>query len=203
MIKRMLSIIDIKKLYNRYIFLKRATIGKNFSCTRNSNCINGSRDKNNIIIGDNCEICCLLQTDNTGKITIGDYTTIRYNSSIGSSEKITIGECVIISNNVIIRDNNSHPTDPQMRYKMSKSGFYGELWKWKYAEKKSIVIGNNVWIGEQAMVLKGVTIGHGSIIAAKAVITKDVPPYSIAAGNPARIVKNFQREHTCENIESD
>ena len=52
-----------------------------------------------------------------------------------------------------------------------------------------VVIGSDVWIGVQAMVLSGVTIGHGAVVGARAVVTRDVPPYAIVAGNPARIVR--------------
>lgn len=55
--------------------------------------------------------------------------------------------------------------------------------------KGAIVIGDNVWIGEKAAILAGVTIGEGAIIGANAVVTKNIPPYSIAAGIPARIIK--------------
>ena len=55
--------------------------------------------------------------------------------------------------------------------------------------KGPVVIGNNVWIGDKATILPGVTIGDGAVIAVNAVVTKDVPVYSVAAGNPARIIK--------------
>ncbi|OQA93429.1 MAG: Streptogramin A acetyltransferase [Microgenomates group bacterium ADurb.Bin219] len=55
--------------------------------------------------------------------------------------------------------------------------------------KGPIEIGNDVWIGEGAYILSGVTIGDGAVIGAGAVVTKDIPPYSVAAGNPARVVK--------------
>ena len=57
-----------------------------------------------------------------------------------------------------------------------------------------MVIEDNVWIGQYSTVLKGVTIGRGSIVATKAVVTKDVPPYSIVAGNPAKVVKYIECE---------
>ena len=56
--------------------------------------------------------------------------------------------------------------------------------------KGPVVIGNNVWIGDKATILPGVTIGDGAVIAANAVVTKDVPAYSVVGGNPARVIKN-------------
>ena len=55
--------------------------------------------------------------------------------------------------------------------------------------KGRVVIGNNVWIGDKATILPGVTIGDGAIIAANAVVTKDVPQYSVVGGNPAKVIK--------------
>lgn len=77
---------------------------------------------------------------------------------------------------------------------MCMAGFDGDDWKWKHAVSAPIVIEDNVWIGEYAAVLKGVTIGTGAIVASHAVVTKDVPPYTIVAGNPARVVKELDHE---------
>ena len=97
----------------------------------------------------------------------------------------------MISNNVIIVDNNNHPIEPKMRLKMTSCKDYlnDELWSWKYAESKPIVIEDNVWIGRDSRIMKGVTIGKGSIVALGAIVTRDVPPYSVVAGNPAKVVK--------------
>lgn len=62
-------------------------------------------------------------------------------------------------------------------------------------EKRKVTIGNDVWIGERAIIMPGVTIGDGSIIAANAVVTKDVPPYSIVGGVPARILKSRKQNN--------
>ena len=72
---------------------------------------------------------------------------------------------------------------------MSKSGFYGDLWHAKHADHAPIKICDNAWIGERALILKGVTIGRGAIIAMGAVVTKNVPDYAVVAGNPASVVK--------------
>lgn len=120
---------------------------------------------------------------------IGKYTTIRGYSVIGAVKRIYIGDHVIISNNVHIYDNNNHPTSPKTRIEMCESGFYSSLWEWTKSDAAEVIIEDNVWIGERSTVLKGVTIGKGSIVGCDSVVTKDVPPYSIVAGNPARIVK--------------
>lgn len=190
MIRRLYDNLKMKHKLRQ--FKANAVLGKNFECDSHSACSNGSGNKNHIIIEDNCAICGQLCTDYKGKIRIGRYTTIRYNSVIESAESVIIGDHCIISNNVIIRDNNSHPTDPEKRIKMCESGFESELWSWKYSDSKPIVVGNNVWICERAIVYKGVHIGTGAIISGGAVVTKDVPDYAVVAGNPAKIVKRLK-----------
>jgi virginiamycin A acetyltransferase len=69
-----------------------------------------------------------------------------------------------------------------------------------YPQKGDIVIGNDVWIGYQATILSGVTVGHGAIIGSKSVVASDVPPYSIVAGNPARIIRKRFDEETIEKL---
>ena len=153
-------------------------------------------DKQNLIrIGRNCEIYGGLISQEEGKIIIGDNTIIHSDYIIGSVCSVSIGNCVIISNNIHIYDNNNHPIDPKVRERMHKENFYGEKWKWKYSDSKSIVIEDNVWIGERSTILKGVIIGKGSIVASNSVVTKDVPTYSIVAGNLARVVKKMENKY--------
>lgn len=185
----------IKRIFKKRQFLHNGIIGENFNCGCHASCFNGNT-KESLRIGNNCEILGGLHVSANGKLTIGDFTTIRGNSEVGSEVEIEIGSHVIISHDVTIYDHNSHPTDPQMRIIMSESGFYGELWDWSQAKSAPVKIGSNVWIGQNAIILKGVTIGRGSIIGAGAVVTKDVPEYCIAAGNPARIVKYLNNKNS-------
>lgn len=69
-----------------------------------------------------------------------------------------------------------------------------------YPQKGDIVIGNDVWIGYNATILAGVTIGHGAIIAANATVTKDVEPYSIVGGNPAQLIRKRFSNETIEKL---
>lgn len=90
--------------------------------------------------------------------------------------EITIGNDVAISHSVTIMDGDAH-----MVLENGKAGTY---------KPQPINIGNHVWIGSGAMILKGVTIGDGAIVAAGAVVTRDIPPNTMVAGIPAKIHKN-------------
>ena len=189
MIKRF--VLKMLNTYSTFKFAKKSKVGDNFSALYPSVCINRNNNKHNIAIGNNVEIFGRVTANAGAIITIGDYTTIRYDTEIVANNSIIIGNEVIISNNCIIYDNNTHPISPAKRLEMSHSGFHSDLWSNLHAETAPVVIEDNVWICQRAMILKGVRIGKGSIVAAGAVVTKDVPPYSIVAGNPAKIVKKL------------
>ncbi len=182
----------LKKIRSRRRFHKWATVGEGFSVGPTASC---TAEKSGLItVGNHCEILGTLISRCDGRITIGDHTEVRNASVLGSSCYISIGNEVIISNNVTIFDNNNHPISPAVRRDMCRGGFYGEAWHWKHAEAKPIVIEDNVWIGEKATILKGVHVGRGAIVASNAVVTKDVPAFSIVAGNPAVVVKYIEND---------
>ena len=180
----------IRTFKNRREFAMNSVHASDLVVRFTSHCT--AQNKYDIVIGKRCEIKGQLFSFEGGKILIGNNVFMNYNSFIGSMEAVTIGNDVIIATNVRIFDNNNYPTSPTQREMMSHNDFYGELWTWKYAEHKPVVIGDNVWIGEFSAILKGVTIGKGSIVASHSVVTKDVPPYVIVAGNPARVVKRLE-----------
>lgn len=114
-------------------------------------------------------------------ITIGDNCNINEYNHITACSQITIGDNLLTGRYVYISD-NSHG-----------SSKYEELLLHPHKRplhvKGPVVIGDNVWICEHACILSGVTIGDGAIIAANAVVTHDVPPYCVAAGVPAKVIK--------------
>jgi acetyltransferase-like isoleucine patch superfamily enzyme len=108
-----------------------------------------------------------------GKLTLGS-GYINGFSQIVCAKSIEIGNDVAIAREVIIRDTDAHD-------------IVGN--NYNHEKIKPVKIGNHVWIGAKAMIMKGVTIGDGAIIAAGAVVTKDVPSNSIVAGVPAKVIK--------------
>ena len=94
-------------------------------------------------------------------------------------DSVTIGQKVFISENVTIRDSDDHTLLSM------ENGVVCQ----KNGKTAPIMIQDNVWIGMNATILKGVTIGSGSVVAAGAVVTKDVPPHCLVAGVPARVIK--------------
>jgi acetyltransferase-like isoleucine patch superfamily enzyme len=119
-------------------------------------------------------------------ITIGKNCNINEFNQISACRKIVIGDNLLTGRYVYISD-NSHG-----------SSIYEEQLVHPHMRplhvKGPIIIGNNVWICEHACVLSGVTIGDGAIIAANAVVTHDVPAYTVVAGVPAKVVKYIKKD---------
>lgn len=159
-----------------------------------------------IVIGDYCDIYGCLYSQSGGKIDLGNHCRLGLNATLRSVEEISLGDCVIVSEGVIIGDNNSHPTHPLFEWYRAQKPASSSMHLWKHSDHKPVHIGSNVWIGEFARICKGVTIGNNSVIAANAVVTKDVPENSIAAGNPAKIVKTdidkLPLPQTCEEFDN-
>jgi len=148
----------------RLEFAQNAIVGGYFSCGPYARCINGGSNRGNIVIGDHVEILGQIMTEDSGKIKVGNYTTIRGNSRIGAVDSISIGHRVIVSSDVIIYHSNNHPTSVSRREEMLESGFYGPFWQWKNSRLAPVEIGNHIWIGKRAIILKGVRIADGSIV---------------------------------------
>jgi acetyltransferase-like isoleucine patch superfamily enzyme len=151
--------------------------------------LSDSSDKNDIILDDHVWMFGSLGSQNHGKIVFGKYSKIGGNSVVTAVKSVTIGDYTAIGDNVVITDNNEHSINPEDRLIMRKTDENSPYRLWRFSDSKPVVIGRNVWIGARSRICKGVTIGDNSIVAANAVVTKDVPENSIAAGNPARIVK--------------
>jgi len=142
------------------------------------------RNRGTLIVG---ERACLvsntipiqLSTESDGKLEIGARTFINYGCSILATKLINIGPDCKIGMDVLMMDNDYHQIDPAKRGVRPPSA--------------PIVLEKNVWLGARVIVLSGVTIGADSSVAAGSVVTRDIPQRSLAAGQPARVIKSIDR----------
>lgn len=171
-------------------FINNSIIGKNTRVFDEARIYNNLFDKMKIIIGDNCDIRGeLMIYGHGGLITIGDYSFVGGGTKIWSAKKIKIGNRVLISHNVNIHDNNSHPIDSISRHKDFIHIKTIGLQKSINLNEKEIIIEDDVWIGFNSTILKGVTIGKGAIIGANTLVNRDIPPFAVCVGNPLKIIK--------------
>lgn len=154
-----------------------------------------------VSIGANSMVNCNFIFESTdGSINIGDSTFINGGTNLISRESISIGNDVVIAWGCYIYDHDSHSLNWEDRTRDVKQQIrdykeYGNMVlnkDWSTVRSKAIVIHDKVWIGFDSLVLKGVTIGEGAVVGAKSVVTKDVEPWTVVAGNPAKIVKRLK-----------
>ncbi len=112
-----------------------------------------------------------------GTLDIAEGVYINYGCSIGANDLVRIGPGCSIGPYVMMMDNDFHRLEPERRNERPAS--------------KPIILEENVWLGARVIVLKGVTIGAHSVIGAGSVVTRDIPPRSVAVGLPARVVKSL------------
>jgi acetyltransferase-like isoleucine patch superfamily enzyme len=110
-----------------------------------------------------------------GHLEIGDNVFINYGSSLVASAHVKVGNDSLIGTHVMVMDCDFHRVEDK-------------TWDTSGAP---VILGERVWLGNRSIVLKGVTIGHHAVVAAGAVVTKDVPPRTVVAGVPARVVRQF------------
>ena len=146
-----------------------------------------------LVIGTDCYIQCRIDFDSAnGEVRIGDRCFIG-SSHIVCHSKVEIADDTIISWGVTIVDHNSHSLDWYYRKNDVVKWLNGEKC-WDDVAIAPVFIGPKVWIGFGASILKGVTIGEGAVIGAMSVVTRDVPPYSVVGGNPAKVIRMLERQ---------
>lgn len=151
------------------------------------------KDPSAIILGSNvyCRGCLFVFEE--GQIEIGDWCYIGEGTNIWAGESIRIGNRVLISHNVNIFDSDTHPIDDcKARHEQFVNIVTnGRHWHEKIAHAP-VKIGDDALICAHAIILKGVNIGEGAVVGAGAVVTRDVPPFTLVAGNPAKIVRTLE-----------
>jgi acetyltransferase-like isoleucine patch superfamily enzyme len=121
-------------------------------------------------------------------ISIGKRVFI--SGSIIAAQRVDIGDDVLVSWGTTIVDHNSHSTSFTLRSNDAVDWLEGKK-DWTHVKIAPVKISNKVWIGFNCIILKGVTIGEGAVVGAGSIVTKDVPPWTIVAGNPARVIREI------------
>jgi galactoside O-acetyltransferase len=124
------------------------------------------------------------------EISIGDRTFIGSGSKLVAAQKISIGSDVLMSWGCTIVDHNSHAVDFEQRRDDVVKWGRGEK-DWTHVKTAEVVIEDKAWIGFNVIILKGVRIGEGAVVAAGSVVTKDVERYTVVGGNPAKFIKKI------------
>lgn len=203
----MVKIVDFDYVISAYHF--RHQLHLRGQCQISSNSMfympaeihNLQEDRNKINIGSNTHVRGILTVFAFGgKIEIGDNCYIGEGTRIWSAEKVQIGNNVLIAHNSNIIDTDSHEVDY-----LERSDSYVKMIARGHSRVRgnvmceAVVIEDYVWISYNVTILKGVRIGLGSIVGAGSVVTKDVPPFVLVAGNPA-VVKKKLVEHNNSTI---
>ena len=159
------------------------------------------RQYHKVNIGNHCllGVTIYLETPDA-RVNIGDRVYMG-NSSIIAKTSVILGNDIMVSSGVTFYDHDSHSLDYRQRSMdlkqvysdyINENGNYLKNKNWNFVNSQPIKIEDNVWIGTEALILKGVTVGEGAIIGARSVVTKDVPPYTLVAGNPAKVIKHLE-----------
>ena len=149
-------------------------------------------------------LCFLKNIIKNPRIKVGDYTyyddfesvenfekNVKYHFDFTGDELIIGKFCMIASDVQFIMNGANHLTEAISAYPFAVfgEGWEGAMQDKAYPFKGNIEIGNDVWLGYRATIMAGVKIGDGAIVGSHAVVTKDVPPYAIVGGNPAKIIR--------------
>lgn len=140
------------------------------------------RNSGTMIVGDRARLISTIATleivvEKGATLEIGEGSYINYGCSIGATSLIRIGPRANIGTHVIMIDNDFHELDPSRRLSRPPSA--------------PIILEENVWVGARAIILRGVTVGADSVIGAGSVVTHDIPPRSLAVGQPARVIRSL------------
>ena len=156
---------------------------------------NNRHDPDSIRVGVGTHIRGQLFTfGHGGHITMGSYCYVGDNAKLWSALRLSIGNRVLIGHNSSIFDSDTHPLNARDRHRqyleIISRGHPAQI----DLREEPVTIEDDVWIGSNVVVLKGVTIGRGAVIGAGSIVTHDVPPLVLVAGNPARVVRELSSD---------
>ena len=178
----------INKLVGMFMPRWVANVGRN---TRIKGRIERRHPLASVQIGQDSLVAGVLVAESEdSRLTIGDRVFIGGGSLIDCLHQITIEDDVLISYQVVIMDSDNHSLRASER-KGDLQRWRSGIYDWTNVKRAPVVICSGAWIGARAIITKGVKVGEGGIVASGAVVTKDVPPFTIVAGNPARVIREL------------
>lgn len=156
---------------------------------REATLTNSTGQAGRLRIGSGCLVVGQLLVEKEGTLEIGDHCYVGPGARIWSLCQLRIGARVFISHGVNIHDSDSHSLSARERHErfLEKMRLGRHLIP-ENAKSLPVTIEDDVWVGFHAIILKGVKIGRGAVVGAGSVITKDVAPFTVVAGNPQRVV---------------
>lgn len=186
MVKNILKVL-YSYMHNGFSLMRMKHVGKHVFVRKNLmvGSPSGITIGDDVWIGRDCRLECYEDKGKLGEIRLGNTSKLGHYCTILCGADITIGDFTRLSSFVTIMS-ESHGTNPE-------KGIY----HLQDLVCKEVTIGQYCWLGEKVIVMPGVSIGDWSIVGAGSLVTKDIPPYSIAVGNPARVIKKYNFESHC------
>jgi len=195
LVRRVLAMKDRQNSIYAHIWLRFLGVKIGANCTFYGTPMINKHPQSEIIVGNNVMVCSsvslysslligrskLHALSDTSQIIIGDDCDLNGLTAISRSRTIEIGAGTLIAGNCVIMDSDFHHVYPVE----TRRGHQDDV------VDLDVRIGESVWIGLNCIILKGVTIGRGSVIGAGSVVVRDIPPMVVAAGNPARVRKHI------------
>lgn len=194
MIKRLIkAILRLLKINTKDKIVKKSINGLVYgSDTQLKGRIDIRKIGGEVTIGNDSLIEGMIATETeNSKVVIGNNVYIGAHTIIDCVCNVTIEDDVLISYQCIIQDSDNHSTVYNLRKNDTVDWKKNRSHNWDITPKKPIKISKGAWIGVRAIILKGVTIGEGAIVGAGSVVTKDVPDWTIVAGNPAKFIREI------------
>lgn len=144
-------------------------------------------------IGGGSDIAASMVLEAAGaRIQIGNRTHVGGGTLLDAATEIVIGDDVLIAFGSLVMDHDSHSLDfDHRRYDVSE--WVKGRKDWSHVPRSAVRIDDKVWVGTRAIILKGVHLGEGSVVAAGSIVTRDVPAWTLVAGSPARVIRELSK----------
>ena len=192
--RRLLGLIDpanALKLHRHLLFRICTVSGKGLRVSHRADLYHHGGRKEQVLIGNDVIIDGTIEVYAHGQLEIGDYTFIG-RARIYCAKSVVVGRYCLVSDNVTVMDSDLHPIAARRRESIAQSwakGCFPDVYSDVTA--RAVRLGDHCWIGFGASILKGASLGEGAIVGAGSVVTKDVPPWTLVAGNPARVIREI------------